>query len=89
MDFLLAQSAGESGAGPFDWLKAFVERDPEMLGSAMAFIGFCFAVATVLIVKAWIKHRERLAMIEKGMRPDESFSGLVVGEKKSAQGQHE
>ncbi len=74
----LAQEAG-SETGLIDWLKTL---DTRALAPTLAFIVLCFSVAAVLIVKAWIKHREHLAMIEKGMHPDKTPNGPVVGEKR-------
>ena len=41
---------------------------PLIVFAVVAFI--CLGVAIVLIAKALIRHRERMAMIERGMHPD-------------------
>ena len=49
-------------------LSRFFEN-PEALGVLLPFVAV-IALAVVIIVKLLIRHRERMAMIERGMHPD-------------------
>lgn len=43
---------------------------PEVLGILVPIVAM-LAVTAVWITKLWIRHRERMAMIEMGMNPDQ------------------
>jgi hypothetical protein len=49
-----------------DWLN---ELNPQTLGMMIPIVAIIVG-GVVLVTKAVIRHRERLAMIERGMHPD-------------------
>ena len=49
-----------------EWLK---ELEPQTIGALIPVVAIIVG-GIVLVTKAIIRHRERLAMIEKGMHPD-------------------
>lgn len=65
---LLLQNVPAEGS----WLAELARNDPEGLASAIAVIGIAFAIAGYYTVKLWARHRERLAMIEKGLHPEDA-----------------
>jgi hypothetical protein len=62
----------QQSSGFFDWLTRYGERDPEFLIGILVFVVLCVLATAVLITVLWIRHRERLAMIEKGILPEKA-----------------